>query len=180
MLETLVNDIIDIERLQSGRPIELEKTTVDLAALTANVSATMLEQATQKGILLQQALSDAPILVEGDSNKLLRVVLNLLSNGIKYSERGGQVEIKLTQDRVNAHLTVADQGYGISAEQLPHIFEPYFRADEHRQRAEGNGYGLAIVKAYVEAHAGTVNVRSQPGEGSTFTVSFPLQKVLKK
>ncbi len=173
MLETLVNDIIDIEQVQMGKELELECVPVDLTALIVQVLETLQEQATEKGITLQKALPLQPLVVDGDMNKLLRVVLNLVGNALKYSDGSGRVLVDLRALDGQVALTVQDEGVGISADQLPHIFEPYFRSAEHKRFASGNGYGLAIVKAYVEAHGGTVTVDSIAGRGSTFRVTLP-------
>jgi len=115
------------------------------------------------------------IRIKGDQFQLHRLLLNLVNNAIKYTPENGHVEIRLAVEGDEAVLAVADNGIGIAAEHLPHLFERFYRVDEARNRAEGGtGLGLAIVKSIAEAHEGRVEIESTPGQGSVFSVHLPL------
>jgi signal transduction histidine kinase len=118
----------------------------------------------------------APVQCLGDAERLSQVVTNLLTNAIQFNREQGEIRVSLEANGSSAQFQVADSGVGITAEDLPHIFERFYRADKSRSRAEGrNGLGLAICKAIVDAHGGSIEVASQVGSGSTFTVKLPLK-----
>jgi len=111
--------------------------------------------------------------IKGDPFKLEQVFTNLIDNAIKYSEKG-EVLVSLFQDKTHTMITVSDNGFGISVESLPHIFERFYVADKSRSRkAGGTGLGLAIVKHIVMLHNGHISVESTPQVGSNFTVTLP-------
>ncbi len=114
------------------------------------------------------------ILVRGDAVRLQQVVFNLGENAVKYSRPGGRIVISLARDGAHAVLTVSDAGVGIADEDLPHVFERFYRARRATQRADGTGLGLAIVRRIVEAHGGRIAVQSRAGAGSCFTVRLKL------
>ena len=130
--------------------------------------------AQQANISIELSLDgDCPILILEDD--LYQVVFNLMENGIKYNQPGGILTVKLFQHEDNAILTVQDTGMGIPEESLSHIFERFFRVDKARSRASGgSGLGLAIVRAIVHRNRGEIRVQSSVGEGTTFTVIFPI------
>jgi two-component system OmpR family sensor kinase len=109
----------------------------------------------------------------GNSDSLRQLVLILLENATKYTQPGGQIKVSLEENAEGATLTVADNGAGIAPEDLPHIFERFYRADRGR-KAGGTGLGLSIAKWIVEQHGGVIHVTSTPAQGTTFTVSFAL------
>lgn len=117
----------------------------------------------------------ADLLVWGDQPSLIQLVTILLDNALKYSRRGGTVTVLARRERDRVILAVADRGQGIRAVDLPHIFDRFYRADQSRTKSAIGGYGLglAIAKALVAAHRGTINATSTPGRGSTFTLSLP-------
>ena len=99
---------------------------------------------------------------------------NLIGNALKYAETGGRVTVSTDQDRQHTSITVADTGIGISEQDMPHVFEEFFRSQEAREhRSEGTGLGLSIVQSIVDAHDGRCEVESQPGKGTEFTVILP-------
>ena len=115
------------------------------------------------------------VFVQGDADWLKRLVLNLLDNAIKFTPHGGRVVIDVSRAGQMARLAVHDTGGGIDPGVKPHIFERFFRADPSRSRGiEGVGLGLSLAKWIVDRHHGRIEVDSQPGQGSTFTVSLPL------
>ena len=112
--------------------------------------------------------------ITGDSERLAQVVTNLLVNAVQYNRPEGEVRVKLENQAGLAVLAVSDTGPGISGEDLPHVFERFYRGDKSRTTSNGNaGLGLAISKAIVEAHGGTIEVASQEQVGTTFTVRLP-------
>ena len=113
------------------------------------------------------------VVVSGARDRLRQVFANLLDNAIKYTPEGGSVTLRTSADDRTAVVTVADTGVGIGAEHLPRIWERLYRADASRS-TRGLGLGLSLVKAYVQAHGGTVEADSEPGRGSVFTVRLPI------
>jgi signal transduction histidine kinase len=136
----------------------------------ADCIALMKPLADGRGVKIFTELS--PLEITGDSGRLAQVVTNLLMNAIQYNREGGQVRVKLESQNGLAILTVSDTGGGISAEDLPRVFERFYRANQ--ARSSGNtGLGLAISRAIVEAHGGTLEVSSEENVGTTFTVHMP-------
>ena len=128
----------------------------------------------RSGVTLCRSL-EGSVRANVDSERFRSVIDNLLSNALRYSEPGGRVEVRLRSRDGSAVVEVEDAGTGIDAADLPHVFDRFYRADAARARATGGrGIGLAIAKAAVEAHGGTIEVRSRLGEGSRFTVKLPL------
>jgi len=120
------------------------------------------------------AVELAPVRCEGNAEQLAQVVSNLVSNAIHYNRPGGRVQVKLASEAEAAVLSVSDTGQGIAPEDLPHIFERFYRADKARSSAAGRtGLGLAITKAIVEGHGGSIEAASVLGSGTTFTVRLP-------
>jgi signal transduction histidine kinase len=115
----------------------------------------------------------ADVVVTADRTRLEQVAANLIDNAVKYTPPGGRVDVEVRRDADAAVLRVRDTGPGIPADELPHIFDRLFRGDTSRTE-RGLGLGLSLVKAVVEAHEGSVDVVSEPGRGSAFTVTLPL------
>jgi signal transduction histidine kinase len=114
------------------------------------------------------------VLVPGDYDLLKQMLLNVVGNAIKFTPKGGSVELVLRQDETWAIIEVSDSGVGIPPEDLPHVMEPFYKADAGRERGGGAGLGLAIVKQIVELHAGQIEINSQEGVGTTVTIRLPL------
>jgi signal transduction histidine kinase len=167
----LVNDLLLLARADVGslpidrRLVELDTVLLDayrqLSALPGDVSVNLVE--------VDQ------VAVMGDSDRLKQLILNLGDNAVKYTPAGGKVSLYLTKAEGLAHLQVSDTGIGIPREDLPYIFDRFYRVDKARTRAHGgSGLGLSIVRWIVEVHGGTINVESKVGEGTTFHVYLPL------
>jgi PAS domain S-box-containing protein len=171
----LVEDILDVSRIVSGK-LRMEVRPVELSSVIEGAVESVLPAAEAKGIRLQRVLDSGTSLVSGDSDRLQQVVWNLLMNAIKFTPKGGRVQVRL--ERVNSHIEiiVADTGIGINPEMLPHVFERFRQADQSSTRSYGGlGLGLAIVRHLVESHGGTVEAGSLgQGRGATFTVKLPL------
>lgn len=168
----MVNDIIALTREQS-EPIRLE--TLDIGQIID--ASTALAQAAAASAGIRMTVSCPPDLpsVIGDARRLGQVMDNLLGNAIKFSPTGGEVAIRAAQRDNHIQISITDQGIGIAAHDLPHIWERFYQADASTTRHfAGSGLGLAIVKRIVEAHGGEVGVTSAPGQGSTFTFTLPV------
>ncbi|HEY1921595.1 MAG TPA: ATP-binding protein [Tepidisphaeraceae bacterium] len=171
----LIEDLLDMSRIVSGK-VRLEVQRVDLAAVVDAAIESVKPTADAKGVQLRKILDPLAGPVSGDPNRLQQIVWNLLTNAIKFTPRGGKVEVLL--ERVNSHIeiTVTDTGQGIKPEFLPHVFERFMQADATTTRQSGGlGLGLAIVKHLIELHGGQVRVKSAgEGQGATFSVALPL------
>ena len=149
--------------------------SVDLAALTADTVA-QLESTLARDAGVTIRCDPGPALVAGHPDSLVQVVTNLVSNAVQYTPAGGEIQVTTRTGPEWVSLMVADSGCGIAAEDLPHLFERFYRADKSRGRSEGHfGLGLAIVKAIVDAHRGTIEVQSVVGQGTTVSVWFPIR-----
>lgn len=170
-----ISDIIsDLEKLRQieAEQMELEMEPVDLLELSQAV-VTVFEPDFKKKELTCMVIGETTIVL-GDRKRLHQVIFNLVSNAVKYSTEGGDIQIRVKCEKNKAVLIVEDQGIGIAEADLPQIFERFYRTDLSRSRKTGGaGIGLAIVKAIVQAHHGMVTVTSKVGCGSRFTVMLP-------
>lgn len=169
----IVNNILDIEHLESGASLMLERQNFDLIELVGELVVSSLVPAQEKQIELKHESGDTPIFVHADKPKVARILQNLISNAIKYTPEKGCVAVRAMMNGQFVKVEVEDTGYGIPAGELPHIFNRYSRVAKHRDKAVGTGLGLAIVKSLVEAHEGQIEVASEEGAGSKFTVKLP-------
>jgi heavy metal sensor kinase len=167
----MLNTLMDISEAESGT-LQLHREPVSLADVVARALDLYREVADAKRVTLA---ADAPpeIVVVADRTRLEQVAANLLDNALKYTPAGGHVDVQVRRDGGAATLRVRDTGPGIPPDELPRIFDRLFRGDTSRAE-RGLGLGLSLVKAIVEAHGGTVDVVSEPGKGSVFTVTLPL------
>ncbi len=165
----LVNRILDVSRLRAGLQ-PLERRPVRLGNVTARALRELRPQADAAGVRIDRLGNGADPQVMGDEERLVEVVVNLVSNAIKASTEGGTVRVGVDGDASRAQLIVADDGVGIPRDAMAQIFDPYVQAPG---ATAGTGLGLAIVKSIVEAHGGDVAVESEPGRGSRFTVRLP-------
>jgi signal transduction histidine kinase len=167
-----LDELVDASRLQMGRPLELRRDQVDLLELVRK-SVAEHQQTTDRHLL--HVSSDVDSLVgTWDGIRLARVLDNLLDNAIKYSPRGGTIQVELSKSDGQAVLSVADRGEGIPSADLPHIFERFRRGRNVEGRIPGTGIGLYGVQSIVEQHQGTIDVESEVGFGTTFTIRLPL------
>jgi signal transduction histidine kinase len=167
-MRQLTESLLELARFDAGQN-PLQRAPCDLAEATRACVELIHPLANPRGIHL--VLDLAPAEAPGDAELLKRVITNLLTNAIHYNKPNGEVRVGTRSENGTAVLTVADTGPGIAPEDLPHIFERFFRADKSRTRANGRaGLGLAICKAILDAHGGSIEVTSQPGQGAAFTV----------
>ena len=180
LVASIVSDIIDLDKLEHGFGQPARPELFQFERAVQSVSEALRIQARKKDIVLDVEEADGPVLLRADRLQIERVLLNLLSNAIRYTPRGGHINVRLGTEAGRAILEVSDTGYGIAAEQLPTIFDRYSRIGPALTRDAGTGLGLAISKAFVEAHAGTIDVDSVEGEGSVFTVCLPLASTAER
>lgn len=175
-MEAMIADLTDAVQLETGRP-DLHLEGLDLSELARKVAQTQAA-ATSTHVLNYSAPQPCPI--RGDRKRLERVVLNLVSNAIKYSPTGRAVTLHVEPRDGQAILSVVDAGIGIAPEDLPKLFAPFARLDRTRDMAKGTGLGLSSVKKIVEAHNGQIDIASRLGVGTTVTVTFPLAPVIAR
>lgn len=173
-LMNLVQDVLDIEKLQSGVPLPSKKQQINLSQILFDVIGTVQISAAKKNIDITFDDNTPAIWILGDAQYLERIFLNLLSNAVKYTPRDGRIAISAQLDKFIATVKIEDSGYGIPAEDLPTIFDAYSRSDAHVYKEKGNGLGLAIAKALVEEHKGRIHAESEEDKGTTFIVSLPV------
>ncbi len=167
----MLNTLMDISEAESGA-MELRREPVRLREVVARAIDLYRDVAETRGVELAAGVSE-DIVVTADRTRLEQVAANLIDNAVKYTPEGGRVDVDVRRERGRAVLRVRDTGSGIAAAELPRIWDRLFRGDASRTE-RGLGLGLSLVKAVVEAHGGTVDVASEPGRGSTFTVALPL------
>ncbi len=171
----LVEDLLDVSRIITGK-VDLKFQQVALAKVVEAAVAAARPAAEAKSIALQVAFDSRPCEVTGDADRLQQVIWNLISNAVKFTPRGGRVEVSVECVNSQVEIKVSDTGEGIAPEFLPHVFDRFRQADGSIQRRHGGlGLGLAIVRHLVELHGGEVGVENPgPGQGATFTVKLPL------
>jgi CheY-like chemotaxis protein len=170
----LIDDLLDMSRIVAGE-WRFDSRPVDLVGVARAALEVVRPAADAKGILLEAVLPKRPVAVRGDPDRLQQVVWNLVSNGIKFTPRGGSVSVTVRRGPEVVELVVQDTGEGIPREVAPHVFEPFRQADSSpSRRYAGLGLGLAIVRALVERHDGSVRAESEGlGHGAIFTVALP-------
>ena len=173
-MSNLVNELLTLSRSDAGRLI-FEKHKVSLDQVCHMVAEQQEAVASEKDISIETDIEDG-IDIIGDESMLIRILLNLMDNAVKYSGNGKRVALSLFREGNFAVCSVEDDGIGISAEELDRIWERFYRADESRSE-EGSGLGLAMVAALVKAHGGRTEVTSTTGEGSCFKVYFPIPDI---
>jgi heavy metal sensor kinase len=173
-MRQLTESLLTLARLEAGHE-KVRREPFNLGELTQACVARIRPLVVARQITICSELAAAG--GNGDEAQIRQVITNLLANAIHYNRDGGEVHVSTRVEGANAVLTVRDTGPGISAADLPHIFDRFYRADKARSRAEGHsGLGLAISKVIVDAHGGTIHADSQPGVGTTFTVRLPSTK----
>ncbi|NLL37885.1 MAG: HAMP domain-containing histidine kinase [Fretibacterium sp.] len=173
-LSGLITDVEQVATLEGGLTV-LCRRSVDLAGLLEETAESFRPLFEREGVKLRVSLTRA-LSADIDEGRMRHVIENLLSNALRHTERGGSVELRLDRPQAGGpalRIEVEDTGSGIAPEDLPHVFERFYRADPARRRDGGRGVGLSIVKAAVEAHGGKISVRSRSGEGTVFTVLLP-------
>ena len=172
-LEMLIEDLLDLSKIEKeGYSLRLQ--TVNVQDIIERSIRSVSGRLKNREMTIR---SECPpdLCVKGDPERLVQVLVNLLTNAVSYSKPGTPIGVTATVSEGMASIAVTDQGIGIPAEELPRLFERFYRVDRARSRdSGGTGLGLSIVKHLVELHGGTISVKSEPGKGSTFTVNIPL------
>jgi signal transduction histidine kinase len=169
-LSTLIDDLLEIARLQAGR-VELWRRDVDLRDIVSRASESLVALVEARQQHLELNLPQTAVIASVDVERLGRVLRNLIGNAQKYGREGGHIRITLAPPSDTVRLSVADDGPGIPADQQERIFERFYRIGTG---GSGSGLGLAIARGLVELHGGRLWVESAPGAGSAFQVSLPL------
>jgi signal transduction histidine kinase len=170
-IANIVKYLESLAILEDGN-LKLNKTSVDLIDLTKQIIKKLDHQILEKEmVVVIEGKCDS---VSVDESRMTQVLINLLTNAIKYTHSKGNISIEFKETQDDVMVKVSDNGSGISADELPYIFERFYRADKSRNRSTGgSGIGLTIVKGIVEAHGGSIQVQSEVGIGSCFTVFLP-------
>lgn len=171
-MSTIVEFLLELSRVEGGE-VPLATVDVDLVELLQDLLAQVQPVAEEKGVALSFQAGEG-MLIQGDLHRLRQIFVNLLENAIKYTPLGGSVSVEIAATAEQITVAVSDTGAGIAAEDLPFIFDRFYRVEKSRNRAVGGyGLGLSLVKSLTEAHGGRIEVVSEPDRGSTFTVYLP-------
>jgi PAS domain S-box-containing protein len=174
----LIDDILDVSRIVSGK-LRLAPETIEVSRVIMNAAEAVNATATAKEITVTMSLPPTLGLIVADPTRIQQVIWNLLNNALKFTPRGGKVDVSARRTASHVQVSVTDSGEGIDPQFLPHIFEPFRQAESPQTRVHGGlGLGLSIVRYIAEAHGGTVSAESKGrGHGSTFTVTLPVRAV---
>jgi signal transduction histidine kinase len=172
-MQRIVDELLDLSRIESGH-WKPRLQAVPVADVASEVFARVSAVAAKKDITTGARIAPAAGIIHADRTALEQILLNLVENALRHTPENGKIEIETVEAKNGVVLTVTDTGVGIGPEQLPRIFERFYRADSGRSReAGGTGLGLAIVKHLVEAHGGSVSASSTVGSGTTIRMFFP-------
>ncbi len=175
----MINDILDFAKIDAGR-LHLSEAEVDLVSVAERTVRAVAPQAQAAGVTVSVASATPALVAWGDERRLMQVLLNLVSNAVKFTPRGGSVELRLGRTAEGeVVVNVRDTGIGIAAEDLPRVIEPFRQVDSgHARRHEGTGLGLAICDRLVRLHGGTLSLASTVGQGTVATVTLPAARSL--
>jgi signal transduction histidine kinase len=183
-IETLTSNMEEIDRMSKlieqllsmsfydNRMIEIPSAPVNFSQVVSGTVDKIQSLARQKNVKLIMEKAD-PLTIVGNPTALEQLVMNLVKNAIVYTPSGGKVHVSVERDGKQGRLNVEDTGIGISPEDLPNVFNPFYKTDKAARMSDGTGLGLTIVKKIVERHNGSIDVESEPGKGTHFTVSLP-------
>jgi len=173
-MSRLIDDLLSLSRIEMNVH-RMPETPVDLVQLVAHVRDSLSPLARDRKVEIALEIPSSPVVVRGERDDLIRLIENLVENGLKYGANGKRVEVKLRTDGADAVLSVRDFGPGIPPEHLPRLTERFYRVDAaHSREQGGTGLGLAIVKHIAARHRARLGVESEVGKGAVFTVRFPL------
>jgi PAS domain S-box-containing protein len=175
-LLSLINDILDLSRIEAGK-MELFAENIDLPGTLEYCMTMFREKARNHRIKMTLAADEAPKIIRADLRKLKQIIINLLSNALKFTPDGGEIHVSASQNDGYVQISVRDSGIGLKPEDMERIFAPFERAGEDgNTNIEGTGLGLSMVKRLVELHGGSVCAESAPGEGSAFYFTIPIER----
>jgi GAF domain-containing protein len=173
-LLSLINDILDLSKIEAGR-MELELTDFHLPTALDNALTLVRERAGRRSIALHTSIDNRLGEIRADERKIRQVVLNLLSNAIKFTPEGGRIEVQAAPKDGFVEVSVSDTGVGISPEDQEAVFEEFRQVGTAEKKAEGTGLGLTLCRKFIKLHGGRIWVKSQVGGGSTFTFTIPVR-----
>jgi signal transduction histidine kinase len=178
-LLALINDVLDFARIESGS-LTLSIRPLDLVALLRSSLDLIARNAATSGVTLERDITDQPVVIRADAQRLRQVMLNVAGNAVKFTPRGGSVAVTMRPDmRGGAVITVSDSGVGISEANLQHVFEPFWQADSGLDRLkDGAGIGLPLSRQLIALHGGRLELESRIGEGTKVTILLPEQRAL--
>jgi len=177
-LNNLINDLLDVEKIESGK-IEMQFDNFSLTDIVTNAVKTMEPSADKKGLKIISGIKDGIELL-GDSDRIMQVLINLISNAIKFTKEGS-IKVELKSINGKPEIVVRDTGIGISKSDQKRLFTKFFRADdEYTRSVGGTGLGLSITKTIIEKHGGEIKVKSEVNKGTEFRVILPSKKINHK
>jgi signal transduction histidine kinase len=172
-LLSLINDILDLSKIEAGR-MELEPADFDLPSAIDNALTLVRERAGRRGIMLGRAIDERVGAIRADERKVKQVLLNLLSNALKFTPEGGRIDVRAAVSDGMVEVSVADTGVGIAPGDQEAVFEEFRQVGTADKKVEGTGLGLALSRKFIELHGGRIWVTSQVGAGSTFMFTIPV------
>jgi heavy metal sensor kinase len=170
----MINTMLEIAETDAG-VTPLDTTAVNITAIIKDVAELYSPVAEDKNIRISLKITDDPLIISGDRSRLQRAFANLLDNALKFTQEGGRVALAVTRENHYAQITVSDSGLGISANDLPRVWERFYRADRSRS-TPGTGLGLSLVQSIIQAHGGTIDIVSADGAGTQVTVCIDTAK----
>ncbi len=174
-LLSLINDILDLSKIEAGR-MELDLATFSVPEAIGNALTLIKERALRHGIELTAGIDPAVGEISADERKFKQILLNLLSNAVKFTPEGGRIVVAARPGKGLVEVSVTDTGIGIAREDQEAVFEEFRQVGrDYTRKAEGTGLGLALTRKFVELHGGKIRLKSEPGKGSTFTFTLPLE-----
>jgi len=174
----LINDILDLSKIEAGR-MELEPSDFSLPGAIENTLILVRERAQRRGIALGRSVDSRIGTIRADERKVKQVLLNLLSNALKFTPEGGRIDVRAALQNGVAEISVSDTGVGIAPEDQETVFEEFRQVGTAAKKVEGTGLGLAISRKFVELHGGKIWVKSEVGKGSTFTFTLPREPMTR-
>jgi two-component system, OmpR family, phosphate regulon sensor histidine kinase PhoR len=172
-LAQMVGELTELSRIEAGKA-ELRVTPLNLSSLVEDVVGQLSPMAQRQHVSIVIELAPDLPAIEGDADRIRQTLLNLVHNAIKFNRPGGQVTVSTKTDIDSVTVRVSDTGTGIPAEDLPHVFERFYKTDKARSKG-GSGLGLAIAKHVIQTHGGTIRAQSEDGKGATFSFSLPVE-----
>src|SRR5215510_9425626 len=174
-LLSLINDILDLSKIEAGR-MELELSDFDLPMTIDNALMLIRERAVRRSVELHTTVDERLGQIQGDERKIRQVLLNLLSNAIKFTPEGGRIDVEAKSVNGSVEVSVTDTGVGIAPEDQDAVFEEFKQVGTADKKVEGTGLGLTLSRKFIELHGGKIWVKSQIGQGSTFTFTIPVRR----
>ncbi len=172
-LSRLLKDLLDLDQIEQGK-LMLDIKTCDLGELVREIAGLLMEKAVRQSLILEIETPAKPVVIQADPERIRQILYNLINNAIKYTPDGGRVDVETWEREEAVIIRVQDTGRGMSEEEKAQLFQIYYRtAEARRSEISGTGLGLFIVHTMVEAHHGSIEVETQPGQGTTFTVRLP-------